>query len=77
MAHKTPLLGHQQSTSIIELAYLQALKAEAGALAGESLHSASFLWDLSNFYEHVCRERLLERAVATNFPLRTLVPALN
>ncbi len=48
--HKTPMLAHQSGRSIMELVFIQSLRAESGQLQeGQKLHTGAFLWDLSNF----------------------------
>ncbi len=75
--NKTPLLAHQSGRSIMEVVYVQSLKAEAAQLQDEVLHTRAFLWDLANFYEFLNRRRLWERAESTGFPLAVAALALN
>ena len=69
------MLGHQSGRSIMEVVFLQALQCETGA--AENKHSGCFLWDLSNFYEHISRERLWERGRERNFNAAILAISLN
>ena len=48
--NKSPLIGHQAGRSIMETTFVQALKGEAATTSGS--YSASFWWDLANFYEY-------------------------
>ena len=41
------------------------------------MHTGAFLWDLSNYYEHLDRRRLWQRAESTDFPLAVAAVALN
>ena len=75
--HKTPMLAHQSGRSIVETVFLQSLRAESGQLQEPRQHSAAFLWDLSNYYEHLDRQLLWDRATSTSFPLAVVAEALN
>ena len=55
-SHKNSALGHQSGRSLLEIVFLQAMLAEAGAHDEEPEASACFMWDLSNYYEHVPRD---------------------
>ncbi len=62
----------------MEVVYLQSLRAESGQLQeGQKLHTGAFLWDLSNYYEHLDRQLLWSRAASTEFPLAVAAVALN
>ena len=50
----------------MEAVWWQSLRAEAGVSA--FLHVGAFLWDMSNFYEHFHRGKLVRRALALDFP---------
>jgi hypothetical protein len=56
--HRDPALGHQSGRSLLEIVFIQGMLAEAGAHDVQPEASACFMWDLSNFYEHVPRDRL-------------------
>ncbi len=56
--NKIPMIGHQSGRSIMEVVFVQALRAEAGQHEAEVRHSGCFLWDMKNFYEHVGYEKL-------------------
>ena len=76
--HKTPLLAHQAGRSIMEVVFLQSLKAESGQMQdGHRMHTGAFLWDLSNYYGHLDRQLLWSRASSTEFPLAIVAVALN
>ncbi len=76
-SHKNAALGHQSGRSLLELVFLQAMLAEAGAHGEEPEASASFLWDLSNFYEHVPRDVLWAHGQEQGFNEAILAVALN
>ncbi len=75
--HKDPLMGHQSRRSIMEVVFIQALRSEAGQAAQQRLHSGFFLWDLSNFYEHINRQKLWQRAEELDFNLGIAAVSLN
>eukprot|EP00959_Pyramimonas_sp_CCMP1952_P398962 8360092-Pyramimonas_sp.AAC.1 len=66
--HRRPCIAHQAGHSIVELVYAQSLECEFHASSEVPQHSAQVLWDLSNYYEHVDRECLAQRAAASGFP---------
>ena len=47
--NRSPMLNHQGGRSIMEVVFLQSLKAEAGASGSERMHTGCFLSDLSIF----------------------------
>ena len=77
VAHPRPYLRHQKGRSITELVFQQALVPEAAAAEGRPAHSGALLWDMSDYYEHVQRPVLWERADRTHFPLSILAVVLN
>ena len=71
------MMGHQAGRSIMELVFLQSLQAESASLNSTRLHTGAFLWDLSNYYEHVDHDILWERAEKQHYPLAVLAIVLN
>ena len=59
----------------METVLVQSLRSEAAKARGDCY--AGFLWDLSNFYEHVSPELLWTRAQDRPFPLAILAISLN
>eukprot|EP00959_Pyramimonas_sp_CCMP1952_P243465 5089124-Pyramimonas_sp.AAC.1 len=53
------------------------LLAEQGCLADDRLHTASVLWDISNYCEHINREELQQRASISNINAAVLSVILN
>ena len=64
--YRRPFFSFASGQSCIWLLWRQSVAAETCALAGR--HCAIFLWDMSDYYEHICRETLKQRATTTNFP---------
>ena len=62
--NQSQMLGHQAGRSIMEIVFLQALEAESAVSQDKPGKFGCFLWDLSNFYEHVDRRKLWQRAQA-------------
>ena len=75
--NKDPIMGHQAGRSIMEVVYLEALRAEAGQAAEQRLHSGFFLWDLQNFCEYLTREKLWQRCEEMQLNLAIVAVALN
>lgn len=63
----------------MEIVFVQSLRAESGQCqtGGTKKHSGAFLWDLSNYFDHVDRQLLWSRASSTSFPLAVAAVALN
>ena len=61
----------------MELVFIQALRAESSSAAGQRLFTGYFLWDLQNYYEHLSRSKLWDRAGEMGFSLAILAVALN
>ena len=61
----------------MEVVFLQALRSEAGQAAEERLHSGFFLWDLQNYYEHISRDKLWQRAEELGFNMGVVAVSLN
>ena len=54
----------------METVFLQSLRAESAQAAPGTACTAAFLWDMSNYYEHVNHELLWLRALETDFHCR-------
>ena len=76
-SHKHPALGHQSGRSLLELVFVQAMLSEAGAHGEEQEESAAFLWDMSNFYEHVPRATLWDHGAIQDFNAGVMAVVLN
>ncbi len=74
---RLPALGHQSGRSLLELVFMRGLLAEAGAHDRQPEASACFMWDLSNFYEHVPRDRLWELGQTQGYRTPLLAVTLN
>ena len=59
------------------MVYVQALVAEAGMMAEPQEQPAAFLWDLSNSYEYIPRQKLWDLAVAQGYNTGLLAVTLN
>ena len=59
---------HQKGRSILELVFTQAMRAEAARYDTEPIVTGAVLWDLSNVYEHLNRDKLQDRARDLGFP---------
>jgi hypothetical protein len=75
--HRRPFLAHQAGKSITDIVFRQSLKAEDGVACQDPLHSGAVLWGLSNYYEHISHQTLIERAHATGFSSVLLKVILN
>ena len=75
--HRTPLMGHQAGRSIMEVVFMQGLRAESGQQQEPRVHTGAFIWDLLNFYEHLNRQKLWDRACSTGFSKVVAAVALN
>jgi hypothetical protein len=73
--NQLPCLAWQKGSSCVEVVYRQSLLAEGHR--GEGLITAAFLWDLSDFYEHISREKLKENATALGMPGLLITIAVN
>jgi hypothetical protein len=71
------LILHQKSRSILETVFLQLADVESQKLAGQDVHSAAIMMDLSNYYEHISRQQLQTRAQALQFPTCLLPLIIN
>ncbi len=76
-AHKHTALGHQSGRSLLELVFMQAMLAEAGSHDEVQEFSACFMWDLSNYYEHVPRDTLWDHGQILGFNAGLLAVILN
>ena len=74
-SHQSAIFAWQKGSSCVEVVYRQSLVAEFNR--GSSRISAAFLWDLSDFYEHLDRAKLRAEALANDFPGLLLTVALN
>ena len=75
LEHQLPFLAWQKGSSCVEVVYRQSLLAESHR--AEGLITAAFLWDLSDFYEHINRAKLCKSATALGMPGLLVVIALN
>ena len=75
--HPLKEICHQKGKSILEIVFAQSLAAEHGQYRNAKLHTSCVLWDMSNFYEHVRRQILWQRAQASGFNMRVLTVILN
>ena len=69
-SYKKPFYSFSAGRSCIWLLWRQSVAAVTCAHAG--LHCAMILWDMSDYYEHICRSSLRDRSVITGFPLDIL-----
>eukprot|EP00959_Pyramimonas_sp_CCMP1952_P044867 937331-Pyramimonas_sp.AAC.1 len=76
-SNRREFLAHQAGRSILELVHKQHLQAESGAVQEQELHSASIMWDLTNYYEHANRDKLHRRALDTGFNGAVMAIILN
>jgi exonuclease III len=65
-AHKRTYLACCSGASCVDAVWRQALANESANLKGEAV--GCFLWDLKQFYEHLDRAKLRNRARALDFP---------
>ncbi len=76
--HPSAQLAHQKGRSIQEQVFEQGAAAEYHQVTSKGQgSSAAVLFDLSNFYEHLDRPRLMEAARRLHFPVLALILALN
>jgi len=64
------VLCYQKGRSSVECVWQQAMAAEVASYEGKSI--VAFLWDMSDFFECIERERLVQRARAKSFPVKIL-----
>eukprot|EP00969_Alexandrium_andersonii_P205351 9073531-Alexandrium_andersonii.AAC.1 len=64
---RAPYLVWTSGNSCTEAAWWQCVRVEAGAV--EKANIASFLWDMSNYYENVRRPALVVRARDNGFSM--------
>ena len=67
--HLHPVMGHQKGRSITEIIYVQAARQESQRWTDSRVHTATLLWDMSNYYEHLNRDLLLQRSSDLDFPM--------
>ena len=65
--HRRVFLAHQAGKSITEVVFRQSLQAENGVTRDATLLTGAVLWDLSNYYEHISHQNLIDRARDTGF----------
>ncbi len=61
----------------MEIVFLQALQSESAASRDKPRKFGAFLWDLRNFYEHVDRKLLWQRAKDREYNMAIVAVALN
>ncbi len=71
-SNRHDFVAHQKGRSITELIYMQSAQTESAVWTGQARHTATLLWDLSNYYEHIRRGPLIDRCLALRFPSKVL-----
>eukprot|EP00959_Pyramimonas_sp_CCMP1952_P196290 4103765-Pyramimonas_sp.AAC.1 len=65
VSNQEALSGPSKRTRDLRDRFLQALEAESAHYEGVPRFTAAVLWDLSNYYEHINRDKWFSRAVGT------------